>query len=495
MSDNSFEDERDKKIAYYKKKLDELSAENIRHDFIVSSLRHVLKQKNDALAVLSILQTKDVLSMTIEEIFIEVCKNILMNSGMDYVLVLMPGQNMSQFYVSHSLGFAEELNDGMFNQAIPISLNTDEKYVLVNRSNELTDANMLASFLPVKYYIMVPVILNESQKAFIVAGRRHEKMPFSPALDKNDADMLIAVTLWINSMIQNRNLLDLKLQKSVVENENRIITDQKLLLEQTLNELKAAQDQLIQKEKMASLGELTAGIAHEIQNPLNFVNNFSEVNEELAEELDEEIKNGNQEAQQSLLNEIRNNNEKISHHGKRADSIVKSMLQHSRTNAGVKEHADLNALADEYLRLAYHGHRAKDKTFNAALETDFDPGANKVHIIPQEIGRVLLNLFNNAFYAVAERKKQQSSYSPMVKVSTRLNGSNVFITVSDNGIGMTDQVKAKIFQPFFTTKPTGQGTGLGMSLSYDIITKRHNGELNVKSNPGMGSEFTITIPV
>lgn len=311
-----------------------------------------------------------------------------------------------------------------------------------------------------------------------------------------------ALMVWAIVQYRSRSLLKEKrvLEESVkkrtaeVVQQKEEISQQRDEIEKALNDLKAAQDQLVQKEKMASLGELTAGIAHEIQNPLNFVNNFSEVNEELSEELGEEIQNGNKEAQQSLLNEIRSNNEKISHHGKRADSIVKSMLQHSRTNAGVKEEADINALADEYMRLAYHGHRAKDKTFNSTLETEFDPAANKVYIMPQEIGRVLLNLFNNAFYAVAERKKQEPGYSPKVKVTTRLNGNNVIVTVSDNGIGMNDQVKAKIFQPFFTTKPTGQGTGLGMSLSYDIITKGHNGQFSVQSAVGEGSVFEIRIP-
>lgn len=265
-------------------------------------------------------------------------------------------------------------------------------------------------------------------------------------------------------------------------------------LEQTLKDLRAMQTQLIQSEKMASLGELTAGIAHEIQNPLNFVNNFSEVNDELVDELSEEINNGNKEAQKELLNELKNNNVKIAHHGKRADSIVKSMLQHSRTQAGVKEPANLNAIADEYLRLAYHGMRAKDSTFNATLETELDPLNDSVNIIAQDIGRVLLNLFNNAFYAVAEKKKTEPSFQPKVKVVTSHDAHDVIIKVIDNGTGMSEQVRSKIFQPFFTTKPTGQGTGLGMSLSYDIITKGHQGQISVQSAAGEGSVFEIRIP-
>ncbi len=298
-------------------------------------------------------------------------------------------------------------------------------------------------------------------------------------------------------------------------------------LSNSIEELKRTQGQLIQSEKMASLGELTAGIAHEIQNPLNFVNNFSEVNDELADELSEEIDAGNTNAQKDLLKEIKSNNQKISHHGKRADSIVKSMLQHSRSNAGVKEEVNINALADEYMRLAYHGMRARDKLFNATLESDFDPAAAKAPLIQQEIGRVLLNLFNNAFYAVNEKQKQKklelekekegekqkqkteteirrdvmpdvpgmhavSDYQPQVSVSTKKKGNKIEITVRDNGNGIPEKVIDKIFQPFFTTKPTGQGTGLGLSLSYDII-KAHGGDFKVNSTEGQGSEFLIIL--
>jgi len=265
----------------------------------------------------------------------------------------------------------------------------------------------------------------------------------------------------------------------------------------TLEQLKQTQSQLIQSEKMASLGELTAGIAHEIQNPLNFVNNFSDVNKELIEELkikNYELKIEDEEINE-LLNDIKANAEKINHHGKRADAIVKGMLQHSRQSSGQKELTDINALADEYLRLSYHGLRAKDKSFNATIETDFDPSIGKINIIPQDIGRVLLNLFNNAFYAVNEQKNQSSvSYQPTVFVQTQMCDGKVRITVRDNGKGIPQKIIDKIFQPFFTTKPTGQGTGLGLSLSYDII-KAHGGEIKVESKEGEGSEFVIQLPV
>ncbi len=275
------------------------------------------------------------------------------------------------------------------------------------------------------------------------------------------------------------------------------LTKQKEELEQALNELKSTQAQLIQSEKMASLGELTAGIAHEIQNPLNFVNNFSEVNNELIEEL-KSHKPGEQSSEDvdDLLNDIFQNNEKIAFHGKRADAIVKGMLQHSRKNTGIKEATDINALCDEYLRLSYHGLRAKDKSFNADFKTDFDTSINKINIVPQDVGRVILNLVNNAFYAVSEKKANANeNYKPMVLIQTkRTTDDGIEIMVKDNGNGIPQPVLDKIFQPFFTTKPTGQGTGLGLSLAYDIITKEHNGTIKVESKEGEGTAFIIQLP-
>ena len=269
-------------------------------------------------------------------------------------------------------------------------------------------------------------------------------------------------------------------------------------IEKAYSELKSTQAQLIQSEKMASLGELTAGIAHEIQNPLNFVNNFSEVNKELIDEVESERSKVNgekdEQLQTELLNDIKQNTEKIIHHGKRADSIVKGMLQHSQAGKGQKELTDINALCDEYLRLSYHGLRAKDKDFNATIKTDFDESIGNINIIPQNIGRVLLNLYNNAFYAVNEKKKQQpGSYEPTVSIKTKKLDGKIEISVKDNGNGIPEKVVAKIFQPFFTTKPTGQGTGLGLSLSYDII-KAHSGEIKVESKEEVGSEFIIQLP-
>jgi two-component system NtrC family sensor kinase len=246
---------------------------------------------------------------------------------------------------------------------------------------------------------------------------------------------------------------------------------------------------------MASLGELTAGIAHEIQNPLNFVNNFSEVSQELVKEMNDELATGNWQLAKEISADIDQNLEKIAHHGKRADAIVKGMLMHSRISSGVKEPTDINALADEYLRLAYHGLRAKDKDFNATMNTDFDEAIGAIKIIPQDIGRVILNLISNAFYVVDEKKKSAiEGYEPTVSVSTKKEGNKVLISVKDNGNGIPQKVLDKIFQPFFTTKPTGQGTGLGLSLAYDIV-KAHGGELLAETKEGEGSTFIITLPV
>jgi two-component system NtrC family sensor kinase len=272
------------------------------------------------------------------------------------------------------------------------------------------------------------------------------------------------------------------------------------VLESTLSNLKSTQTQLIQSEKMASLGELTAGIAHEIQNPLNFVNNFSEVNQEILEELKEESQKPKAERDEQLeadlINGLLENERKINHHGKRADSIVKGMLEHSRSGSGQKESTDINQLADEYLRLSYHGLRAKDKSFNAELVADFDPALPKIKASPQDIGRVLLNLFNNAFYAVNQKQKTAGAdYKPEVSVSTSVENGHVVIKVKDNGVGMTEHVKEKIMQPFFTTKPTGEGTGLGLSLTYDMVVKGHGGSIEVNTKEGEYSEFIIKLPV
>jgi two-component system, NtrC family, sensor kinase len=305
---------------------------------------------------------------------------------------------------------------------------------------------------------------------------------------------ILLIAFLIGFFIYRSNRLKQKAY-DLLKRQKQEIDEQKSKLEESLTELQTTQAQLIQSEKMASLGELTAGIAHEIQNPLNFVNNFSEVNSELIAEMKEEIDKGNLNEVKAIANDISENEQKINHHGKRADAIVKGMLQHSRSSAGQKELTDINALADEYLRLAYHGLRAKDKSFNATLNTDFDQRLDKVSVVSQDIGRVILNLFTNAFYSVTEKKKSGiENYEPTVSVSTKRWGNKVEIRVGDNGFGVPQKVIDKIFQPFFTTKPVGQGTGLGLSLSYDII-KAHGGDLKVETKEGEFAEFLILLPL
>jgi len=297
--------------------------------------------------------------------------------------------------------------------------------------------------------------------------------------------LLIALMLYRNNRQKQKANIDL--------------LDQKQKLETTLAELKSTQLQLIQAEKMASLGELTAGIAHEIQNPLNFVNNFSEVNKEMLDELKAErlrpADERDEQTEAELINAVMANEEKINHHGKRADAIVKGMLQHSQGSSGKKQPTDINKLADEYLRLAFHGVRAKDNSFNATLRTDFAENIGNVVLVPQDIGRVLLNIYNNAFYAVEEKKKTSTGhYEPTVTVSTQKTNGSIEITIADNGNGVPKKIIDKIFQPFFTTKPTGQSTGLGLSLAYDMV-KAHGGELRVGTTEQEGSVFTILLPI
>jgi signal transduction histidine kinase len=313
--------------------------------------------------------------------------------------------------------------------------------------------------------------------------------------------IVFAVAIFLSVII----IRNINSKRKKIQSQKDHIELQSAKVEKAYEELKSTQTQLIQREKMASLGELTAGIAHEIQNPLNFVNNFSEVNTELISEMKNEIDKGNIEGIKSIANDIEENEEKINHHGKRADAIVKNMLQHSRSSSSKKEPTDLNKLADEYLRLSYQGFRAKDprdstnKTFEVIIQTDFDKTIDKINIIPQDIGRVLLNLYNNAFYAVAEKMKASAGsaghpYQPIVSVRTKRTVDKILISVKDNGDGIPQKVVDKIFQPFFTTKPTGQGTGLGLSLSYDII-KAHGGEIKVETKEGDGSVFIITFPL
>ncbi len=346
--------------------------------------------------------------------------------------------------------------------------------------------------------------IDQIQQAIIAEQQRGQKLQLEKEQLQSQIRLFgtagVAFILLIFMIFFYRNQRKTRKSNELLLMQTEEINKKNSELQASYENLKSTQSQLIQSEKMASLGELTAGIAHEIQNPLNFVNNFSDVNKELVDEMQQELKAGKIDEAISISNDIKENEAKINHHGKRAGDIVKGMLQHSRTSSGVKEPTDINALADEYLRLSYHGLRAKDKSFNVTMKTEFDESIGMIDIVPQEIGRVILNLINNAFYAVNEKSKEsqadavEAGYEPRVVVSTKKLNDKIEISVKDNGNGIPESIKEKIFQPFFTTKPTGQGTGLGLSLSYDIV-KAHGGEMRVETKEVEGSKFIIKLPI
>ena len=407
-------------------------------------------------------------------------RNLTMNNlflAKLYEELNLPDSSMKYAYDAIATGKAVSFRKGVYDASILLSTLFDKRNLHDSAYKYLALANVEKdSLIGVKRF-------QELQRIVLDEQERQRKAEVERIATRNKQKQLaliagLAIFLIIASILYFNNK-----QK---QKTNRV-------LEKTLANLKSTQSQLIQSEKMASLGELTAGIAHEIQNPLNFVNNFSEVNKELIEEMNGQLAIGNLQEAKQIGTDIKENEEKINHHGKRADAIVKNMLLHSRTGTGKKEPTDINALVDEYLRLAFHGQRAKDKMFNVKLETALDPTLAKINVIPQDIGRVLLNLINNAFFAVEQRsKKENGKFEPTVKVSSRKAGDTVELTITDNGEGIPDIIKDKIFQPFFTTKAPGQGTGLGLSLSYDIL-KAHGGELKVESTEGEGSSFTISL--
>jgi len=405
-----------------------------------------------------------------------------------------PLEKISLLFVSDIMGYGANLDETIFN------LNELYEGFRIQKEQSF-GLELQFEFTPVSRRIShqenVAIYVDEIRIMMTIEGVRHENV-----LRLSIIFELIEVK-WLCTHFHASRAIDVEgdawatdLSKKKNEELQRMVDERTIQLQNSILELKSTQAQLIQSEKMASLGELTAGIAHEIQNPLNFVNNFSEVSTELIDEMKEELKNGDIEEGIALAENLKQNLEKINHHGQRASSIVKGMLEHSRTSSGQKELTDINALCDEYLRLSYHGLRAKDKSFNATMEITFDPTLPKIEVVPQDIGRVLLNLINNAFYAVHERsKKDESEYVPTVSVTTELTANTqLIIAVKDNGSGIPDSIKEKIFQPFFTTKPTGQGTGLGLSLSYDIV-KAHGGELKVETKEGEMSEFVILLPL
>ncbi len=421
--------------------------------------------------------------------------------GLASVYHILHKSDSTIYFSEKSLQLAYQLN-------IPIQIQIAAK--ILAEEYDVSNFALSNKYLNIYINSRDSLFRNEKLKALEFVNLNEQKNKFE--LEKKDtANKNLILMGTLISILVMATIASILLWRN-----NRFKQMANAKIEKAFHDLKSTQSQLIQSEKMASLGELTAGIAHEIQNPLNFVNNFSEVNMELIDELKAEVRSLSRnsgiemtdkkiEMTEQMINDIKANSEKINHHGKRAADIVKGMLQHSRSSSGVKEPTDINALCDEYLRLSYHGLRAKDKTFNATMKTDFDESIGTINIIPQDIGRVVMNLLTNAFYAVGERLRQaqaDNSYEPTVSISTKKVDGKVLIAVSDNGNGIPSSIKEKIFQPFFTTKPTGQGTGLGLSLSYDIV-KAHGGELKVETKDdkgntnsvGNGSVFTISLPL
>lgn len=385
-------------------------------------------------------------------------------------------------------------NFGSANYEVDLGVAYDNLYqcfFLMNKKDSASKYARMALYAKDSLYNLRIKNLSEFQQLSFNEQRRLEAIETDR---KNKTVRWVAYIAFIITALIGFIAVILFRNAKLRKKTNAILFQEKKTLELTLDQLKSTQAQLVQSEKMASLGELTAGIAHEIQNPLNFVNNFSDLSNELVDEMNAELAKGDITEAQLIAKDVKQNLEKIAHHGKRADAIVKGMLQHSRTSSGKKEPTDINQLCDEYLRLAYHGLRAKDKSFNAILQSDFEESIGLINIVPQDIGRVLLNLITNAFYTIAEKSKLGiADYEPMVKLNTKKVNNNILINIIDNGNGIPPNILDKIFQPFFTTKPTGDGTGLGLSLSYDIV-KAHGGELRVISNINEGSTFTIQLP-
>jgi len=388
----------------------------------------------------------------------------------------------SIYFAKKSLGLSQSYFYGLF-----ISLATNH---LSQAFEKLHMPDSALKYLKVTMEVREKVMNQNKQQQFQLLAFEEQQRQEKINIAHQQYKIKVRTFVLIGGLVVMLVLLGLLYRNNrSKQRSNKQLLKKTKELQKTMQDLRETQYQLVQSEKMASLGELTAGIAHEIQNPLNFVNNFSEVNEELIKELKNEAVNGNISEVKAIVDDIASNSEKINHHGKRAEAIVKNMLQHSRTSTGHRELTDLNTLCDEYLRLAFHGMRAKDKSFNAEIRTDFDRSLGKINLVPQDIGRVILNLINNAFYTVNEKaascKLLAVSYEPRVVINTRKIGDKVEIRVEDNGNGIPQKILDKIFQPFFTTKPTGQGTGLGLSLSYDII-KAHGGELIVETKDGEG---------
>ena len=417
-----------------------------------------------------------------------------------------PLEKMSLVIVPDIMGYGANLDEKIFNldelyegwrMQKEQSLGLDIQFEITPISRRISPGENVAIYVDeIKYTLTVEGVKHENEFRLSIIFELIEERWMCTHFHTSYG-LVVTNDAWALDVAKMKN-----------EELQRLVDERTIQLQNSILELQSTQGQLIQSEKLASLGELTAGIAHEIQNPLNFVNNFAEVSAEMLLEMDAELDKGDIQEAKAISADLQQNLSKINHHGQRASAIVKGMLEHSRVatsrDAINRVSTDINALADEYLRLAYHGLRAKDNSFNATIETHFDPDLPLVSVIPQDIGRVLLNLINNAFYAVAERSRSTVGaplagahvpYHPTVTVSTQKMGDQIIIKVQDNGNGIPESIRDKIFQPFFTTKPTGQGTGLGLSLAYDIVVQGHGGTLSVSSIPGATTTFELQLPL
>ncbi len=479
--------------------MDTLAGENLRHDYARTTLRYDLKQRRQGYALLAALQQVSGVEREVADVYRAVCAGLTTELGMDRALVLTPAEAPGTFRVAASTGIARVAEDRLRAAVltVPPEMHADSG-VLVNKAAPPGPAvATLAEALGLPFLVALPVLEDGAVVCVLLAGRLREAPPFSPPLGEADVDTLRVVAGLVAASQRDRQFATLR-----AEHERRTVEVEKAReIEAAYTQLKATQAQVVQQEKLASLGALTAGIAHEIKNPLNFVNNFAQLSEELVAEIKDERASSPELRVadiEDVLDDLSANVRRIREHGQRADSIVKNMLAHSRGGAGAKEAVDVNALLDEYTSLAFHGMRAQRPDFTCTVERSLDAAAGSVEAVPQDLSRVVLNLVGNALYAVAGRAKQAGGgdapegYAPTVRVSTHAMGEAVEVRVWDNGGGIPEAVRAKIFEPFFTTKPAGEGTGLGLSLSHDIVAA-HGGTLAVESDAGE-TTFTLTLP-
>jgi len=477
-------------LAYYQRRVDELGGANVQADAVISAVKSDLRVKNDGFDLLAELQESIDAQMPIEEMIDKTLVGINLRLRMDRSLFLARTTEGNHFVPRFGLGFDAALRQRFPTLAFDFStvLMSKDSFLLVNKATTSTPlVEHLREQLETPYFVALPVVIGREMVGVLLAGRYKEIKPFAPPVSQSEATIMRAVAGLVAVSWANANhfiILEQQVQQRTSELQN------------SLSELRRTQTQLIQQEKMASLGELMAGIAHELQNPLNFVTNFSELSTELLTEIQEAQEAGNLDEATGLTTDLAQNLSKIYLYGQRAASIVHGMLKHSRSSTGERRAIDLNLLVDETLRLAYRSLQTKHRSFSAVLETALAADLGTVVVVPQDISRVLVNLFANAFYAVHQRQQSgETDYVPTVRVLTAQVGSEVVVQVYDNGPGITEAVKAKIFQPFFTTKPPGEGTGLGLSLSYDIVTQGHGGVLTVESHDGAGATFRLALPM